>query len=555
MKAGLISSRQLKEVLSEQENTSDRLGDILLKKGYVTTDKFAPVLAKYFNVPFIKLKEFYKDISMEVIDSIPMELAYRFSVLPISLEDNALTIAIFDPLDLLAIDTLKIKTGKKIKCVVAAEHDIQEAVEYCYQNLPRMKQSVENFIELETETDSQREEDFEDGQFRAADQPVVQYVRSLIVQAVNSRASDIHLKPKQHNVDLRFRIDGIMYQNDPPPKAMIPAITTRVKILAGLDIAERRLPQDGRYKVKIGKSEVDIRISCFPTIYGESVVMRLLDTSKPLLGLEQLGMHPQDLKKYKEMISHSYGLVLVTGPTGSGKTTTLYTTLNAIKSDDKNILTLEDPVEYRLPFIQQTQVNPQIGFDFARGLRSILRQDPDIIMVGEIRDQETAQIAIHAALTGHLVFATLHTNDAAGAPVRLIKMGVEPFLITSSLLGVIAQRLVRTICPSCRTSVNVGSDMMKNLPFALSVKEFYRGKGCSECFNSGFVGRMGIYELLLPNEEIRKYILNQRSSEELRVLAIKAGMRTMRQSGLQKVQEGLTTPEEILRVTQHTEEL
>jgi len=555
VKAGLISSRQLKEVLSEQENTSDRLGDILLKKGYVTTDKFAPVLAKYFNVPFIKLKEFYKDISMEVIDSIPMELAYRFSVLPISLEDNALTIAIFDPLDLLAIDTLKIKTGKKIKCVVAAEHDIQEAVEYCYQNLPRMKQSVENFIELETETDSQREEDFEDGQFRAADQPVVQYVRSLIVQAVNSRASDIHLKPKQHNVDLRFRIDGIMYQNDPPPKAMIPAITTRVKILAGLDIAERRLPQDGRYKVKIGKSEVDIRISCFPTIYGESVVMRLLDTSKPLLGLEQLGMHPQDLKKYKEMISHSYGLVLVTGPTGSGKTTTLYTTLNAIKSDDKNILTLEDPVEYRLPFIQQTQVNPQIGFDFARGLRSILRQDPDIIMVGEIRDQETAQIAIHAALTGHLVFATLHTNDAAGAPVRLIKMGVEPFLITSSLLGVIAQRLVRTICPSCRTSVNVGSDMMKNLPFALSVKEFYRGKGCSECFNSGFVGRMGIYELLLPNEEIRKYILNQRSSEELRVLAIKAGMRTMRQSGLQKVQEGLTTPEEILRVTQHTEEL
>jgi type II secretory ATPase GspE/PulE/Tfp pilus assembly ATPase PilB-like protein len=335
---------------------------------------------------------------------------------------------------------------------------------------------------------------------------------------------------------------------------MLSAITTRIKIMAGLDIAERRLPQDGRFKMKIGKHEVDVRTSSFPTIYGESVVMRLLDTSSPLLGLDSMGFDPSDLRRFKEIIKSSYGLVLVTGPTGSGKTTTLYTALNEIKSGEKNILTLEDPVEYRLPFIQQSQVNSQIGFDFARGLRSVLRQDPDVIMVGEIRDRETAEIAIHAALTGHLVFSTLHTNDAAGAAVRLVNMGVEPFLITSSLLCVVAQRLIRTVCPDCRENYTPDQDILSKLSLDAPIKKFARGRGCAKCLNSGYKGRKGIYEFLVPDESIRQLILERRSNAEVCAQARKIGMKTLREAGIEKLKEGTTTPEELLRVTQQTME-
>jgi type II secretory ATPase GspE/PulE/Tfp pilus assembly ATPase PilB-like protein len=390
--------------------------------------------------------------------------------------------------------------------------------------------------------------------YDAGDQPVVQYVKSLIVQGINHKASDIHLQPKQEKAELRFRVDGVLHDMDPPPKAMIAAITTRIKILAGLDIAERRIPQDGRFRVKVVKNEVDIRVSTFPSIYGESVVMRLLDTSSPLGGLEQLGLYSDDLAKYREMIRFSHGLILVTGPTGSGKTTTLYTSLNEIKSSEKNIITLEDPVEYRLPFIQQSQVNPMIGFDFARGLRSILRQDPDIIMVGEIRDKETAEIAIHASLTGHLVFSTLHTNDAAGAPVRLINMGIEPFLITSSLLGVIAQRLVRKICPHCKEERPMDEMVRNKLQLNSTIKHFYHGQGCKKCMGSGYSGRDGIYELLTPNEEVRRLILNKQSGEEIRAAGQRNGMKTLREIGIDKIKKGITTPEELVRVTQATAE-
>jgi type II secretory ATPase GspE/PulE/Tfp pilus assembly ATPase PilB-like protein len=300
---------------------------------------------------------------------------------------------------------------------------------------------------------------------------------------------------------------------------------------------------------------VDVRVSSFPTIYGESVVMRLLDTASPLLGLAQLGLGKEEHEIYSKLIRHSYGMILVTGPTGSGKTTTLYTSLNEIKSVEKNIITLEDPVEYRLPFIKQSQINSQIGFDFARGLRSTLRQDPDVIMVGEIRDKETAEIAIHAALTGHLVFSTLHTNDAAATTVRLVNMGVEPFLLTSSLLCVVAQRLVRTICPHCKEVHKITDDIKHKLGLNGGIPQYYRGKGCPKCMNSGYLGRMGIYEFLVPNEEIRSLILSRRSSEEIRAVAQKSGMKTLRQVGIQKLKEGVTTPEEILRVTQETTEL
>ena len=550
---GLITKEQLQTALSEQEKTHDRLGDILLKMGLVTPKQMAPFLAQYFEISFVNIKEIYKRIKPEIIDCVPAELAHRFTVIPIDLKNNVLMIAMFDPLDLLAIDTLRIKIGRKIKCVIAIEEDIIEAIEYCYHYLPRLDHHIENFIELETAEEKIMDEEVVGINFDPDDQPVVQYVKSLVVQAFNNRASDILLQPKQDVVDLRFRVDGVLYNIDPPPKSMLGAITTRIKILSGLDIAERRLPQDGRFRMQVGKNEVDLRVSSFPTIYGESVVMRLLDTTSPLLGLGQLGFCSEDLKKFQRLIRQSYGIILVTGPTGSGKTTTLYTSLNEIKSAEKNIITLEDPVEYRLPFIQQTQVNSQIGFDFARGLRSILRQDPDIIMVGEIRDRETAEIAIHAALTGHLVFSTLHTNDASGAAVRLINMGVEPFLLTSSLLGVVAQRLIRTICPHCKEEYKVEKDILKKLSINGDISKFYRGKGCEKCFNSGYKGRLGIFEFLAIDDAARKLILSRSSSAEIRACAQKANMKTLRQIGVEKLKEGLTTPEELLRVTQESE--
>ncbi len=555
IKEGLIKEKELNIALTEQKKTSERLGDIVLKMGFIDAEKFAPFLAKHFHIPFIDLNAIYKDIRPEIIDAVPHELSHRFTLIPIEQSDKTLTVAMFDPLDLLAIDTLRLKTGFKIKCVIANEEEIHEAIEYCYHNMPRLQKHVEHFIDLEEVSEKTARTHTPDlTTFAADDQPVVQYVKSLIVEAVNLRASDIHLQPKQDIPELRFRIDGVLYNRTPPPKTMLPAINTRIKIIAGLDIAEQRLPQDGRFKVKIGKVEVDIRTSSFPTIYGESIVMRLLNTSAPLLGLEQLGFYPEDLKRFREVIHYAYGLILVTGPTGSGKTTTLYTCLNEIKSAEKNIITLEDPVEYRLGFIQQSQVNSNIGFNFARGLRSILRQDPDIIMVGEIRDQETAEIAIHAALTGHLVFSTLHTNDASSAAVRLTNMGIEPFLITSSLLGVVGQRLIRTTCPACRESYEANKAVLASLALDhQKISTFYKGKGCAQCNQSGYKGRSGIFEVLTPNEEVRRLILQRCSSEEIRSAAQKAGMNTLRQIGIDKLKEGITTPEEIMRITQEVE--
>ncbi len=558
VEAKIITQEQLQQALQQQEKTHDRIGDILLKMGFTTPEAMAPILAQYFHIPFVNLKETYKSISADVIDKVPQELAHRFNIIPIELKsNNTLVIAMYDPLDLVAIDTLRLKTKYKIQRVLASEKDIVDAIEYCYHQLPRLNKHVEAFIDLDEENPKTKKEPAntdDESSFSAGDQPVVQYVKSLIVQAINHRASDVHLKPKQDKTELRFRVDGVLCPIDSPPKAMLAAITTRIKILAGLDIAERRMPQDGRFKINIGKGEVDIRVSCFPTIYGESIVMRLLDTSAPLGGLDHLGFEPHNLSQYRSLLTRPYGLILVTGPTGSGKTTTLYTSLNELKSDDRNIVTLEDPVEYRLSFVQQTQVNPNIGLDFARGLRSILRQDPDIILVGEIRDKETAEIAIHSALTGHLVFSTLHTNDAAGAAIRLINMGIEPFLITSSLLGVIAQRLIRTICPDCKEPYHVNPESFGGLLEKENIHDVYHGKGCPKCLNSGYKGRKGIYEFLMLSEPIKQLILKHSSGEEIRKEAQKAGMQTLYEAGLQKVKQGFTTPEELLRVVHETQE-
>jgi len=551
LKTGLISSGELEIALQEQEKTKERLGDIVIKMGFVSTDKMYPFLASHFNLQYVDLKELYKDIKPEVISTLSEELAHRFTVFPIGRENGTLTLAMFDPLDVVAVDTVKIRTGLKIKRVVASEKDIIDAIGHSYFQLPQMKEHIDDFIELESQERS--EDDFEKLRIEASDPPVVKYVDSLIVQAVNSDASDIHLLPKDKQAELRLRVDGILYSMDPPPKAMLPAITTRIKILANLDIAERRLPQDGRFKIKIRNIEIDVRTSCFPTIYGESMVMRLLDTSSPLVGLGKLGFAPENLERYRSLIHRSYGLILVTGPTGSGKTSTLYSSLAEIKSAEKNIVTLEDPVEYRLPCIQQSQVNSAIGFDFARGLRSMLRQDPDVIMVGEIRDKETAEIAIHSALTGHLVFATLHTNDSAGAAIRLTNMGIEPFLITSSMLGVLAQRLVRCLCPYCKKEEPLSKKAIEKLSLGKDVTTFFKSVGCPKCTNRGFKGRTAIFELLIPDDTIKNLILSRASSDEVRRHAQTAGMKTMLESGVEKLKAGITTPEEILRATQEAE--
>lgn len=553
VKNGLISSRDLEIALKEQDKTKERLGDIIIKMGFVTSEKMAPFLAEYFRLPFVRLKELYREIDPKIIRCIPEELAYRFSIIPLKLEDSKLTLAMLDPLDIVALDAVRIKTGYKIMRAVAIEKEIIEALEYCYHQMPRMEEHVEDFIQLETETEI--EDDSQKLRIDASDPPVVQYVNSLIIKAANSNASDIHLQPKQNGIELCFRIDGVLYNIEPPPKTMFAAIITRIKILAQLDIAEHRLPQDGRFKVRLGLGEIDLRTSYFPTIYGESVVIRILDTASNLLNLDKLGFPAEDLQRYRELSHYSYGLILVTGPTGSGKTTTLYATLNEMKSVEKNMVTLEDPVEYRLPFIQQTQINTAIGFDFPRGLRSILRQDPDVIMVGEIRDRETAEIAIHAALTGHLVFSTLHTNDAAGATVRLVNMGVEPFLITSSLLGVLAQRLLRCICTECRQEYKLSANILKKLSIDKDTQKFYRGEGCPKCLQSGYKGRTGTYELLVPDEKLRNLILSRASSEVIKRAACENGMKTMKENGIDRAKAGITTLEEVLRVTQESEGL
>jgi len=553
IRKGLLSNEQLSVVLAEQKKTKERLGDIVIKMGLIEPEKMARFIADYFRLPFVELKNIYKSIRPEIISIIPEELARRFMLMPLELNEKVLTVSMFDPLDVVAEDTLKIKTGYKINRAVALEKDIIDAIDYCYHQLPRLKDHIDDFINLENQVF--REDDFEKLRVEASDPPVVKYVHHLVVEAINRDASDIHIQPKPEITELRLRIDGVLYDFDPPPKKMLAAITTRIKILANLDIAERRLPQDGRFKLKVGHSEVDIRVSCFPTIYGESIVLRLLNTSSPLLGLKQLGFSSRDLEKFSAFIYRPYGLILVTGPTGSGKTTTLYTALNEIRSSEKNMITLEDPVEYRLPFLQQSQVHSSIGFDFARGLRSILRQDPDVIMVGEIRDRETAEIAIHASLTGHLVFSTLHTNDATGAAIRLIDMGVEPFLITSSLIGVLAQRLVRRICPNCRQEYKVSVETIKELSLEEEIPHFYKGKGCSHCLQSGYKGRVAIFELFASSEKIRDLILARASGDEVKRQAQAEGMKTLRESAIEKLQSGITTVDELLRVTQKFEEI
>jgi type II secretion system protein E len=492
-----------------------------------------------------------------IISKVSAKFASHYKIIPLEFRDNYLTIAMADPLDVRILDDLKLILGFEVKGVLASEAEILEMIRRYYgvgaETLEKMiaqKSPVEGPV-------TQGMGQAEDLEAMAEDASIVRFVNQILSEAIKDRASDIHLEPFQNELRTRFRIDGILYDINTPEtiKYFHPAIVSRIKIMSSLNIAERRLPQDGRFKIKVNEEELDLRVSIMPTAFGEAVHIRILST-RFFLELEKLGLLPEDLKIIESVIKRPHGIIFVTGPTGSGKSTTLYAALAKINSSAIKIITIEDPVEYQLRGVNQVQVIPQIGFTFAAALRHMLRHDPDVMMVGEVRDYETAEIAIRAALTGHLVFSTLHTNDAAGAVARLLDMGIEPFLVSSSLECLMAQRLVRTICPKCKTPVKAKPDLLAQIGEignGLREVEFYEGKGCEACRFTGYHGRTGIHEVLLITEPIRELMLSRASSQQIKQKAITEGMRTLRQNGLEKAKAGITTLTEIIRVTQQEE--
>jgi len=546
---GLITPQQLEEALKMQkEGDKKRLGEVLTEIGAISKEELYETLQYIYETEYVDLSNYV--IDPEIISFISKETALRFKLIPISKNDDELIIAMANPLDIYAIDFIRDHTkAKKIKSLLATEEDVLNAITNYYE-LSEYNDIIEK---LGTETIFEEEEDLKKLEAVSKEALVIQLINILIVQGVKDNASDIHIEPNEKRLLIRFRIDGILHDIKTLPNKMKSAVISRIKILAKMDIAERHLPQNGRFQVKFGTREVDLSASTVPTVFGEKVVLKLLDKSKELIKLEQLGFIPEQLEEFKSLISKSYGVILLTGPTGSGKTTTLYAALNEVNSKDKNIVTIEDPVEHKLDRINQIQIEPKIKLTFANALRSILRQDPNIIMVGEIRDTEIAQIAVQAALTGHLVLSTLHTNDAASALTRLIDMDIETFLISSSVIGVIAQRLVRVICEKCKEEYIPGKDVLSGLNIKGNLKKggkikLYRGKGCSFCKNTGYYGRTSIYEIIVLDEEIRSLIISKASSNVITDAAIKKGMKTLKNSGLEKALQGITTIEEVLRV-------
>jgi len=550
-----ITEKTLGEIKANQLQVGRYLGKTLVDHGYIHADILLETLSKDLNLPFLTFED-YPKTQLPIKDlNIPEAFLKEKTIFPIQMKDDTLTISVFDPFDLHTIENLKISLGKNIKILLSTEETIVEAIETYYgageSTMGRMIDGIKDDENSLTETDP----DTEHIRDMASEAPVIKLVNHIISKATEMGASDIHLEPFAEDLILRYRIDGILHNFEAPPKRLNSALCTRIKIMAKLDISERRLPQDGRIKLKLQGKDIDMRVSTLPTLYGESVVIRILDRSNLNVNLEKMGFPKQDLEQFQKLIHKPYGKLLVTGPTGSGKTTTLYGALQNINTPDKKIITIEDPVEYQIRGINQIHVKPQIGLDFASGLRSIVRQDPDVIMVGEIRDAQTADVAIQAALTGHLVFSTVHTNDAAGAITRLLDMGVENYLISSALLGVLAQRLVRVICKTCVEPTKVSPALMVEMGShdQGDIKTFH-GKGCKGCSHTGFRGRAGIYELLVVDDAIRQLILTKSTAQIIRETARKKGMTTLREDGWKKVAEGITTVEEVLRVTlsEHT---
>ncbi|MBN2483902.1 MAG: Flp pilus assembly complex ATPase component TadA [Candidatus Omnitrophica bacterium] len=541
---GIISKEQLDTALKEQSLHGGFIGEILCREQKTNENQVFSALGQQLGIAFIDLNTITVDA--QVLKLVSKELCLQNTLIPLFLMGTTLTVAMIDPLNTNLIQRIEAITEKKVKAVFGTPSAIKTVVEKHYPspNAPTAHPAKETDID---------EEEKDPGALQEAANlaSVVETVNTMISKAVEMKASDIHIEPRQESFNYRYRIDGILYEMKPLPFKSQSAIISRIKIMANMDIAEKRLPQDGRTEIFTNGKTVDLRISTFPTIHGENVVIRILDHSSGVLNLTELGFSEEILEKFKKLIYRPYGIILVTGPTGSGKTTTLYAALNEINNLEKNIMTLEDPVEYELPFIRQSQVNPKAGLTFAKGLRSIVRQDPDVIMIGEIRDKETADIAIHAALTGHLVFSTLHTNDAPSAFTRLIDMGVEPFLVSSAVIGVIAQRLIRTLCDQCKQEYTPLPEVIAQFG-ALSGKpvKFYKEQGCDFCKNRGYSGRSAIYELCLPDEKLKGLVTKKESASVLREETTKSGMKTLRDAGLKKIQQGVTSLSEILRVTE-----
>jgi general secretion pathway protein E len=557
LERGLIDEEELRTALNLQLESREKLGKLLVDLGYVSEKDCLSVVSDHLGIPVVSASDFPP---VPVLENV---LTFRFmkqcKFVPVALRNEVLTLAMTDPLDTPTLDSVRQSTGYEVKAVLGTESEIMDVLERFYGSAAStLGRIIEGIDEGTLENLSDDIEDIEQLKDLASEAPVIRLVNLLISKAIESRASDIHIEPFEKDLKIRYRIDGILHDVESPPKKLKAALISRIKIMSKLNIAERRLPQDGRIKLKVLGKDIDLRVSTLPTLYGESVVMRILDKSNTnLYDVRRLGLPEDSLQEFEAMIHRPHGIFLVTGPTGSGKTTTLYSALSKINLPEKKIITIEDPIEYQIDGVNQIHVNPQIGLTFASGLRHIVRQDPDVIMVGEIRDLETAEIAIRAAMTGHLVFSTLHTNDAPSAITRLIDMGVEDYLIASSLLGVLAQRLVRVSCPYCKAEVHPVPEMLDEIGFRRGdprngPDRFYEGRGCGFCSNTGFTGRVGIYELMPVNDDIRKLIVAKADSNQIRKKALENGMRSLQDDGWLKVRQGISSIAEVLRVTQET---
>jgi len=541
----MVTTEQIAAANKEIKKTGLTLDKALIKLGFITEEDVAYTMAEDLGVPFMDIREYILD--PKVMGVITENMAREYKAVPVFRVKDTLTVAMVNPKDIVAIDEIRNKTKcSNIEAVLGSKEAIMKTVDQYYSGVAKFDDVLKGIAKGEAAA-LKDDVGVKELTQMAEEAPIVKLVNLLILEAVKVRASDIHIEPDETLTRVRYRIDGVLREINTTPKHLQQAIASRVKLLSRMDISEKRKPQDGKIEMKLEDKSLDMRVSTCPTVHGENIVIRILDKSSVMLGLGDIGFSEDDLKKYDELIHRPHGIVLVTGPTGSGKTSTLYASIATINSIEKNIVTIEDPVEYQIPLIRQTQVNPKIGFTFAEGLRTFLRQDPDIIMVGEIRDRETGEIAVQASLTGHLVFSTLHTNDSSTAVTRLMEMGIEPFLISSTLSGVLAQRLVRVICKRCKESYTPPADVLKRLGFKEKIN-FYKGKGCTKCNYSGFAGRLGVFELLILDDKMKELIVKKVSGDEIKKLAIERGLRTLFQDGMEKIKKGITTPEEILRV-------
>lgn len=550
LKASLITEEQLQTAVDEQKasGSTERLGEVLVRLKFISEAQLLEVLARQLGLPFVRSIN-DRDIPEELLKQLPTRFAKRFSVLPLRQDHRVVEVLTSDPLNTNVLDDVQILLQKPIRVGVCPSSIIMEAINRSYDRISSADTNIEDFDANVIDDAALNEPvDLLDSEDEA---PIIRLVNSILVRAVKDRASDIHIEPFEREVAVRFRIDGDLYDILKVPKRVQNSVTSRIKLIGGLNIAEKRLPQDGRIRIKIAGKDIDLRLSTIPVNHGERIVLRLLDKSAVVLDLSTLGFQEKMLNSMAELIEKPYGIILVTGPTGSGKTTTLYASLSKINRENINIITVEDPIEYQLPGIGQIQVNEKVGLTFASGLRSILRQDPDVVLIGEIRDRETAEIAVQASLTGHLVLSSIHTNDASSCVARLVDMGIEPFLVASSLIGILAQRLVRRVCVECREAYEPTQEELQRIGLRELPKgaEIYRAKGCEKCFHTGYRGRMGIFELLPISEELRSVILKNSDSVNIKRAAIDLGFEPMRSDGIYKVLLGLTTIEEVLAST------